>query len=66
LWIPGVSTNTIWVPSPWYTPRTRVRVVWGLLEMMLTFCPQIAFTNDDLPTFGLPTNVTNPLRTLST
>jgi hypothetical protein len=43
-----------------------VRVVCGLFEMMLTFCPQIAFTSDDLPTFGLPTKVTNPLRTPTT
>ena len=41
----------------------RWRVVCGLSETMLTFSPQIAFTSDDLPTFGRPTSVTNPDRT---
>ena len=41
----------------------RWRVVWGLSETMLTLAPQIRLTSDDLPTFGRPTNVTNPERT---
>lgn len=40
----------------------RCRVVWGLSETMLIFCPQIALTSDDLPTLGRPTKVTKPDR----
>jgi hypothetical protein len=60
-----VSTNTIWHSSEWYTPRTRVRVVCGLFDTIDTFVPQIALSNVDLPTLGLPTKVTKPLRTSS-
>ena len=59
---PGVSTKTSCTSGRVSTPRTRVRVVCGLSDTMLTFWPHIALTNVDLPTFGRPTSVTNPLR----
>ena len=59
---PGVSTNTSWASSSVRMPITRVRVVCGLSETMLTFCPHIALTSVLLPTFGRPTRVMNPLR----
>lgn len=37
-------------------------MVCGTGETIETFSPQIALTSDDLPTFGLPTSATNPLR----
>ena len=44
-------------------PRTRVRVVCGLLETMLTFLPISALSRVDLPTFGRPTKEIKALRT---
>ena len=41
----------------------RWRVVCGLSETIDTLAPQMALTNDDLPTLGRPTSVTNPERT---
>jgi hypothetical protein len=46
-------------------PRIRVRVVCGLFDTIEILTPQIAFTSVDFPTLGLPTKVTNPLRTLT-
>jgi hypothetical protein len=40
----------------------RCRVVCGLSLTMLTLRPHMALTNVLLPTLGLPTRVTNPLR----
>jgi acyl dehydratase len=59
---PGVSTNTSCESGRVNTPMIRCRVVWGLSDTMLILRPQIALTSDDLPTFGRPTNVTNPER----
>ena len=57
---PGVSTKTSWASGRLRMPRTRWRVVCGLSETIDTLAPQMALTSDDLPTFGRPTNVTNP------
>ncbi len=62
LWMPGVSTNTSCRPGLFTMARTWVRVVCGLSETMLTFCPTSAFNSVDLPTFGRPASVTNPER----
>ena len=61
-WMPGVSTNTIWQLSPLITPITRLRVVWGLLEVMAIFSPTRVFSSVDFPTLGLPTMVAKPER----
>src|SRR6266851_9412669 len=61
-WIPGVSTNTICASGRLSTPRTWVRVVWGLSDTIETLVPSIRFSSVDLPTFGRPTRVTNPDR----
>ena len=58
--MPGVSTNTTWASGRVSTPRTWVRVVWGLSDTMVTFWPRIWFNNVDLPTLGRPTRVTKP------
>jgi hypothetical protein len=38
------------------------RVVWGFELVIATFSPTRAFVSVDLPTFGRPTNETNPAR----
>ena len=43
-------------------PRTTVRVVCGLSEVITTLLPTSALVSVDLPAFGRPTNETNPLR----
>jgi hypothetical protein len=60
LWIPGVSTNTTCASGRFSTPRTWLRVVWGLSETMLTLTPRMRLSSVDFPTFGRPTNVTSP------
>jgi len=60
--MPGVSTKTSCVFGSVKTPLIWCRVVWGLLDVIATFSPQIALTSEDFPTFGLPTTVTNPDR----
>ena len=40
----------------------RVRVVWGLSEVMATLVPTMRFTSVDFPTLGRPTKVTKPER----
>lgn len=65
LWIPGVSTNTIWTSSRLRTPRTWVRVVCTLSETIDTLVPRMALRRVDLPTLGLPTSDTNPDRVMS-
>src|SRR5450631_1709463 len=60
LWMPGVSTNTTWASGRVSTPRTWVRVVWGLSETMVTLVPRMVLSKVDLPTLGRPTIVTKP------
>ena len=60
LWMPGVSRKMIWPRSSVYTVWIRLRVVWGLSEVMAIFCPIRWFISVDLPTLGRPTSVTNP------
>src|SRR5262245_19671218 len=43
-------------------PVMRRRVVWGLLEVMLTFAPTRQLRSVDLPTLGRPTIATRPAR----
>src|SRR5215510_6339962 len=43
-------------------PVIRYRVVCGLLEVMVTFCPTRAFTRVDFPTLGRPTTAIVPQR----
>ena len=43
-------------------PRTTVRVVCGLSEVITIFCPTRALVSVDLPAFGRPTNDAKPLR----
>ena len=61
-WTPGVSVKTIWPSGRSRTPRTRVRVVWGVAEVIAIFLPRIWLSRVDLPTFGRPTRATNPER----
>ena len=61
LWIPGVSTKTIWVSSSLYIPWMLFLVVWGLLEVIAIFLPMMVFNRLLLPTFGLPIIPTKPL-----
>ena len=42
-------------------PRTTVRVVCGLSEVITTLLPTSALVSVDLPALGRPTNDTNPL-----
>ena len=62
LWIPGVSTNTTWASGRSSTPRTRVRVVWGLSETIDTLVPRMRLSSVDFPTLGRPTIVQKPDR----
>ena len=39
---------------------TRLRVVWGRLDVIATFSPTRVFSSVDFPTLGLPTMVANP------
>jgi hypothetical protein len=41
-------------------PRTALRVVLGVFEVIDTFSPMMAFTKVDLPTLGRPIMVANP------
>ena len=58
---PGVSTRISWASGRCTMPRTTVRVVCGLSEVIATFCPTSALVSVDLPAFGRPTNDTKPL-----
>ena len=62
LWMPGVSTNTTWASGRVSTPRSGVRVVWGLFEVIDTFCPMIRLIRVDLPELGRPASATIPQR----
>lgn len=42
-------------------PIIRFLVVWGLDVVIATLVPNTRFMSVDLPTFGLPKRVTNPL-----
>ena len=61
-WMPGVSMKTTWAFGRWATPVMRLRVVWGLSEIMAIFLWQKRFSSRDLPTLGLPMIATNPDR----
>src|SRR5512141_2901089 len=43
-------------------PRTTVRVVWGLSEVITIFCPTTALVSVDFPALGRPTKHAKPLR----
>jgi hypothetical protein len=43
-------------------PRTTVRVVCGLSEVITIFCPTTALVRVDFPALGRPTKQANPLR----
>src|SRR4030042_5139624 len=59
-WIPGVSRKII-CPAAWFLiPRMRLRVVWGLLDMMAIFSPKRKLRRVDFPAFGRPMMETNP------
>ena len=62
LWMPGVSTNTIWVAGRLRTPRIWWRVVCGLSETIETLWPRMRLSSVDLPTLGRPTRDTKPER----
>ena len=62
---PGRSTSTSWMSPTVDTPRIARRVVCGLSETIATFCPTIALTSVDLPTFGRPASAMKPLRVLT-
>src|SRR5439155_23256190 len=62
LWYPGVSVSTTCAPSVDQIAWIPRRVVCGLSETIATFSPTRALTRVDLPTFGLPTTATTPLR----
>src|SRR5215207_2234292 len=59
---PGVSTTMSWPCWRWTMPRMARRVVCGFELVIATFSPTRAFMSVDLPTFGRPTNETNPAR----
>ena len=59
---PGVSTRISCASSRCTMPRTTVRVVCGLSEVITTFCPTSALVSVDLPALGRPTNDAKPLR----
>ena len=54
LWMPGVSTKTSCASGRLSTPRTCVRVVCGLSETMLTFCPTDRVQQRRLADVGAP------------
>ena len=56
---PGVSIKTSCTSPSVKTPVMRVRVVWGLSEMIAIFSPTRRFRREDFPTFGFPTMATN-------
>ena len=60
LWMPGVSTKTIWPSSVVSTVWIRFLVVCGLLDVIAIFCPISRFIRVDFPTFGLPISVAKP------
>ena len=43
-----------------YTPCILFLVVWGLSDIIATFCPRTLFINVDFPTFGRPIILTKP------
>jgi hypothetical protein len=57
-----VSTRMSWASARWTIPRTTVRVVCGLSEVITIFRPTNTFVRVDLPAFGRPTNDAKPLR----
>ena len=59
---PGVSTNTYWASSRVSTPRTRLRVVCALRDVIEIFWPTSALTSVDLPTLGRPISAIRPVR----
>src|SRR6266542_3710878 len=59
-WRPGVSKKASCAPSPFQTPRMRVRVVCGRGDTIAIFSRRTRLRSVDLPTFGRPTMATNP------
>ncbi len=59
---PGVSTRTSCPSGRFTMPRTTVRVVCGLSEVITTFWPTRALVSVDLPALGRPTNDAKPDR----
>ena len=51
---PGVSTRISWASGRCTMPRTTVRVVCGLSEVIATLVPTSALVSVDLPAFGRP------------
>ena len=56
-----MSTRISWASGRCTIPRTTVRVVCGLSEVIATLVPTSALVSVDLPAFGRPTNDANPL-----
>ena len=61
---PGVSTRISWASSRCTMPRTTVRVVCGLSEVITIFEPTSALVRVDLPALGRPTKDAILLRQL--
>ena len=59
---PGVSTSTSCPSGRCTMPRTTVRVVCGLSDVITTFWPTSALVSVDLPALGRPTNDAKPER----
>src|SRR5512139_1650359 len=58
--MPGVSRKMNCPSSAFRIPVIRFLVVWGLLLVMASFSPRIAFRSVDLPTLGRPAMAMNP------
>src|SRR6056297_1065286 len=58
--MPGVSRNRICASGVLWMPNIRLRVVWGLFEVIAIFCPSTWLSRVDVPTLGRPTRATNP------
>jgi len=56
----GVSTKIICPLSVVSIPFNLFLVVWAIGEVIVIFSPINLFIKVDLPTFGLPSKVTNP------
>src|SRR5262245_21958612 len=62
VWKPGVSRNTNCTSPRVKMPAMFCRVVCGLRDVMLIFCPTSALSSVDLPALGRPTIATKPPR----
>src|SRR5512137_318841 len=58
--MPGVSRKMNCPSSAFRIPVIRFLVVWGLLLVIASFSPRIAFRSVDLPTLGRPAMAMNP------